>query len=206
MTSTDRILINDSFGNTAGLFSRFNLKSRIYTVYIFRFYIPYWSDKLFLCIFFNEFVSCLNKKFLPALGALRIREKKVKGTVSREFRPLAFFHQTILPWPLINGAMPCCIYGFEFAKIFEFEIAIFGTSGVIPWIRGLGGILWWKKPEVENLVTLSLSAKIVWNLKKNLVVLFSLFSHSGRVWSFQERNVNSSHLITWYQLITCISW
>jgi hypothetical protein len=25
-----------------------------------------------------------------------------------------------------------------------------------PWIRGPGGIIWWKKPRVENLVTLSL--------------------------------------------------
>jgi hypothetical protein len=29
-------------------------------------------------------------------------------------------------------------------------------KGFSPWIRGPGGIVWWKKPRVENLVTLSL--------------------------------------------------
>jgi hypothetical protein len=30
------------------------------------------------------------------------------------------------------------------------------SKGFSPWIRGPGGIAWWKKPRVENLVTLSL--------------------------------------------------
>jgi hypothetical protein len=29
-----------------------------------------------------------------------------------------------------------------------------------PWIRGPGGIVWWKNPEVENLVTLSLKREV----------------------------------------------
>jgi hypothetical protein len=40
-----------------------------------------------------------------------------------------FFHQSTSPRPLIHGTS-LFAYGFEFAKIFNFEIAGFGLSGV----------------------------------------------------------------------------
>jgi hypothetical protein len=43
-----------------------------------------------------------------------------KGTLTRDFRPLVFFHQTTSPGPLIQGSKPFLINSsFEFAKIFD---------------------------------------------------------------------------------------
>jgi hypothetical protein len=36
--------------------------------------------------------------------------KGLKWTVSRDFRPLVFFHQTIPPWALIHGLKPFRIW------------------------------------------------------------------------------------------------
>jgi hypothetical protein len=47
----------------------------------------------------------------------------------REIFDLWFFHQAIPTGALINGLMPLA-YGFKMAKIFEYEIADFGTSGI----------------------------------------------------------------------------
>jgi hypothetical protein len=45
------------------------------------------------------------------------------------FSTSGFFHQTTSPRPLIHGIKNFA-YGLEFAKIFDFEIADFGHSGV----------------------------------------------------------------------------
>jgi hypothetical protein len=47
----------------------------------------------------------------------------LKGTVSRDFRPLVFSSNNPT-WA------PYFAYCYEFAKIFDYEIADFGTSGV----------------------------------------------------------------------------
>jgi hypothetical protein len=61
---------------------------------------------------------------MKALDASRF----IKETVSRDFR-LLVFHKTTSLRPLIHRLKPFCIC-LEFAKIFDFEIADFGLSGV----------------------------------------------------------------------------
>jgi hypothetical protein len=58
-----------------------------------------------------------------------LQSKIFKGAVSRDYRPLVFFHQTNSPRPLIHG-LNLFAYGLEFAKIFDLKIADFALSGV----------------------------------------------------------------------------
>jgi hypothetical protein len=53
----------------------------------------------------------------------------LKGTLTRDVKPLVFSHKTTPPGSWYTGSL--FEYGFEFAKKIDYEIADFGHSGVI---------------------------------------------------------------------------
>jgi hypothetical protein len=83
----------------------------------------------------------------------------IKGQYHEIFDPRFFIKQS--PRVLIHGLKPFRIWlriRREYSNWFSRRKRSHMWNGSSPWIRALGGIVWWrnKKPGVENLMTLSL--------------------------------------------------
>jgi hypothetical protein len=95
-----------------------------------------------------------------------VKQYNIKGTVACDFRPLVFFQQSIPLGSLINRLNDFCIWwrilryaslrGVDFQSRLSPRIRIYIRNRVSPWISGPRATVWRKKPEVENLVLLSL--------------------------------------------------
>jgi hypothetical protein len=64
---------------------------------------------------------------------------------------------------------------------FEYCRRILGhmQNGLSPWLRALGGVDWWKKPRVENLVQLSLLVNFSLFFKKRWLVMEKVEAGGG---------------------------
>jgi hypothetical protein len=97
--------------------------------------------------------------------------KEVKETVSQDFRPLVFFIKQSHLGPWLTG-LSLFAYGFEFAKIFDYEIADFCNSGVNDTAVSNALISSWR----SYFVTMGLK---LWNAPSCLFAFLSFYNENN---------------------------
>jgi hypothetical protein len=73
--------------------------------------------------------------------------------ISKPDPAVSLILQDLIPW----SHWHCRIRTFQRLSEFSRQKLYHMRHGLSPWIKALGGIVWWKKPRVENPVTLSIS-------------------------------------------------